>query len=420
MTGTDDTPVRPSRRTLLSGLAGLGGLAGGGLIGHKVTEERTRAREEELTGLIEPARRSATHKDGLPPALSLPTPAHIHVLALDVTGEDASTVRNNAEHVLQTLGEEIDALHEEGVDARAPGTAAQDLHPASLGITLGLGAELFQRGELQDRLPDHMEPLPDSDTDHLVAEWCDGDLMLHVAAEDPVVVSTAAGHLLSLVRDHARVRWSLPGFQRSTVAAEDPDATPRNLMGQIDGTVNPHPSEAMFDVQVLATHSEPGREWMDGGTYVVIRRIRMLLDDWFTLEPEEREEAVGRRLPDGAPLGGRYEGDLPDFSARGPDGNPVIAENAHIRLAGPENTLGARMLRRGFSYDLGWDHDGNRQAGLLFTAWQADPRTGFVPVQQALDEGGDALNAYIRHEGSALFAVPANHKARLAPFRDQK
>lgn len=146
----------------------------------------------------------------------------------------------------------------------------------------------------------------------------------------------------------------------------------------------------------------------------------MLLDDWFTLEPEEREEAVGRRLPDGAPLGGRYEGDLPDFSARGPDGKPVIAENAHIRLAGPENTLGARMLRRGFSYDLGWDHDGNRQAGLLFTAWQADPRTGFVPVQQALDEGGDALNAYIRHEGSALFAVPANHKARLAPFRDQK
>src|SRR5699024_11939133 len=102
VTGTDDTPVRPSRRTLLSGLAGLGGLAGGGLIGHKVTEERTRAREEELTGLIEPARRSATHKDGLPPALSLPTPAHIHVLALDVTGEDASdrkSTRLNSSHV---------------------------------------------------------------------------------------------------------------------------------------------------------------------------------------------------------------------------------------------------------------------------------------------------------------------------------
>src|SRR5699024_6560561 len=109
--------------------------------------------------------------------------------------------------------------------------------------------------ELQDRLPDHMEPLPDFDTDHLVAEWCDGDLMLHVAAEDPVVVRTAAGRLLSLVRDGARVRWSLPGFDRSAVPAAHHDATPRNLMGQIDGTVNPRPSEAMFDVQVLATHS---------------------------------------------------------------------------------------------------------------------------------------------------------------------
>lgn len=414
MTGTDGTPARPSRRALLSGLVGVGGLVGGGLVGHKITAEQAEAREEEATG---PARRSAVHEDGRPPALSLPTPAHLHVLALDVTGEDASTVRSNAHHVLRTLGEEADALHEEGIEARVPGTAAQGLHPASLSITLGLGAELFDRGDLGDRLPDRMEPLPAFATDDLVPDRCDGDLVLHVAAEDSVVVSTAVGHLLSLVREHVRVRWSLPGFQRSTVVAEDPGATPRNLMGQIDGTVNPHPSEALFDVQVLATHPEPGWEWMDGGTYVVVRRIRMLLDDWFALETQEREETVGRRLSNGAPLGGRNEDDLPDLSARHPDGNPVIAENAHIRLAAPENTLGARMLRRGFSYDLGWDHDGIRQAGLLFTAWQADPRTGFTPVQRALDDGGDALNAYIRHEGSALFAVPASHESLLAPFQ---
>lgn len=416
MTGTEDTPARPSRRALLSGLAGVGGLVGGGLVGHKITAERAEAREEEVTG---PARRSAVHEDGRPPALSLPTPAHLHVLALDVIGEDASTVRGNAHHVLRTLGEEVEALHEEGVAARVPGAAAHGLHPASLSITLGLGSSLFERADLGDRLPDRMEPLPDFTTDHLVPEWCDGDLMVHVAAEDPVVISSAVGHLLSLVREHARARWSLPGFQRSTVAAKDPGATPRNLMGQIDGTVNPHPSEALFDVQVLATHSEPGWEWMNGGTYVVVRRIRMLLDDWFTLETEEREAALGRRLSDGAPLGGRNEDDLPDLSARGSDGSHVIADNAHIRLAAPENTLGARMLRRGFSYDLGWDHDGTRQAGLLFTAWQADPRTGFTPVQQALDEGGDALNTYIRHEGSALFAVPAGQEALLDLFGDR-
>lgn len=259
MTETDDTPPRPSRRALLSGLAGLGGLVGGGLVGHGVTAQRAQTREEELTG---PARRSATHEDGRPPALSLPTPAHVHVLALDVIGEDAPIVRDNAHHVLRTLGEEVDALHEEGVEARAPESAAQGLHPASLGITLGLGATLLERGDLGNRLPDRMEALPDFATDHLAPEQCDGDLMLHVAAEDAVVVSAAIGHLLSLVGERVRVRWSLPGFQRSTVAAEDPGATPRNLLGQIDGTVNPHPAEALFDVQVLATHRT--RLGMDG------------------------------------------------------------------------------------------------------------------------------------------------------------
>ncbi|MFI6001530.1 hypothetical protein ACIA98_14070 [Streptomyces sp. NPDC051366] len=44
-------------------------------------------------------------------------------------------------------------------------------------------------------------------------------------------------------------------------------------------------------------------------------------------------------------------------------------------------------------------------AGLLFVAWQAEPRTGFVPVRQRLARG-DALARYIEHEASALFAVP--------------
>lgn len=41
----------------------------------------------------------------------------------------------------------------------------------------------------------------------------------------------------------------------------------------------------------------------------------------------------------------------------------------------------------------------------MFLAYMRDPRTSFVPVQQRL-ASDDALNEYIRHTGSAVFACP--------------
>lgn len=405
----------PSRRGLFAGLGatGVAGLAAGGLAGHAVTEG-TRPEDPALVS----ARGRVRATEGRPPALAVPTPAHVHVLALDLHGDDASEVRRAAREVLQAWDDHVPALHEEGLAGLTEGSPTQGLHPASLAVTTGVGASLLERTGLTGQRTDEMEDLPSFDADDLEPDHCDGDLMLHVGAEDPVVVSSAVDHLVGLVGDHARVRWALPGFQRSTATAHDPAATPRNLMGHIDGTVNPDPAEALFDTQVRAVHGELDLAWMDGGTYVVVRRIRMLLDTWFSREAKEREAVIGRRLSDGAPLGGDHEDDLPDLAARHDDGTPVIPEHAHIRLASPEATLGARMVRRSFSYDLGWRAGGRRQAGMLFTAWQADPRQSFTAVQQALDEGGDALNDYIRHEGSALFAVPATEPGRPHPLLD--
>ena len=391
----------PTRRGLFAGLgaAGAAGLLTGGLIGVGATrEEPDQARRMSLD-------RGGPRK-GLPPALHTPTPAHVQVVALDVSAQEPDQVAERARAISEVWEEEVGRLHEGGAEEVLEGAPTQGLHPASLGVTVGLGASLLERAGLKDRCPEELADVPAFATDRLDPDLCGGDVMLHVGAEDPVVVSTAVRHLLGRVREHARVRWALPGFQRGAVTAQDPSGTPRNLMGQIDGTVNPHPEEALFGPQVLAAHTDPATSWMDGGTYVVVRRIRMLLDDWFDLSVHERERAVGRRLADGAPLGGQGEQDRPDLSARDEDGEPVIAANAHIRLASPEHTLGARMLRRGFNYDLGWGPDGRAETGLLFTAWQADPRTGFTAVQRHLDEGEDALNEYIRHEGSAVFAVP--------------
>lgn len=184
-------------------------------------------------------------------------------------------------------------------------------------------------------------------------------------------------------------------------------------MGQLDGTANPAPAtDPAQRARILVTGSGSGSGsgsgvpgWLEGGSYVVVRRIRMLLDHWEGLPAPHREQAVGRRVADGAPLTGGAERISADLDAARPDGVPVIAANAHIRLASPRSNAGATMLRRGWSYYDGLCPDGTPDAGLLFVAWQADPRTGFIPVQHRLARG-DVLARYVVHEASALFVVP--------------
>jgi dye decolorizing peroxidase len=143
---------------------------------------------------------------------------------------------------------------------------------------------------------------------------------------------------------------------------------------------------------------------MGGGSYLVVRRIRMLLDEWEALPVAAQEQVIGRRKESGAPLSGGVETTPANFGRRGADGAPLIGADAHIRLATPAFNQGAAMLRRGYSF-ADPRPDGGVDAGLIFLAWQSDPRTGFIPVQQNL-VGVDRLNRFIRHETSALFAMP--------------
>ncbi|HEY1737262.1 MAG TPA: Dyp-type peroxidase, partial [Acidimicrobiia bacterium] len=107
----------------------------------------------------------------------------------------------------------------------------------------------------------------------------------------------------------------------------------------------------------------------------------------------------------GAPLTGRNEFDTPDFARRA-HGALVIPADAHIRLAAPEAHGGKKILRRGYSFTDGIDPvTGLLDAGLFFIAYQQNAHEQFVPIQTALGEH-DALNEYIVHTSSALFAVP--------------
>ncbi|MFD3331245.1 iron uptake transporter deferrochelatase/peroxidase subunit [Streptomyces sp. NPDC058700] len=282
---------------------------------------------------------------------------------------------------------------------------ALDAGPSSLTVTFGFGRTFFDRTGLVARRPAGLDPLPAFSADALDPRRSEGDLWVQIGADDALVAFHALRALQKDAGDAARVRWQMNGFNRSAGATARP-MTARNLMGQVDGTGNPKVTDPDFDRRIFVPAGATGAEaWMAGGSYAVVRRIRMLLDDWEKLTLDRQEKVIGRRKSDGAPLTGGTETTELDLDKRGPDGETVIPDNAHSRISAPEQNGGAAMLRRPFSFHDGIGPDGTPDAGLLFVCWQADPLRGFVPVQRKLDRG-DALSAFIRHEASGLFAVP--------------
>ncbi|MFF2352822.1 iron uptake transporter deferrochelatase/peroxidase subunit [Kitasatospora sp. NPDC058115] len=284
---------------------------------------------------------------------------------------------------------------------------ALDAGPCSLTVTFGFGAGLFEKTGLTGERPAGLEPLPAFPADALDPARGDGDLFVQIGADDALVAVHALRVLQRQAAGTAALRWQMSGFARTPGATAAP-MTGRNLMGQIDGTNNPRPGEEGFAAKVFVTAGGEQPAWLAGGSFLVFRRIRMLLDSWEALPVDRQERVIGRRKSDGAPLGapeGAGERTAVDLAAQGPDGSLAVPSDAHIRVAAPAANGGAAMLRRGFSYHDGLLADGSPDAGLLFLAFQADPRRGFTPVQRKLARG-DGLSRFLRHEASGVYAVP--------------
>ncbi|WP_405005388.1 iron uptake transporter deferrochelatase/peroxidase subunit [Kitasatospora purpeofusca] len=284
---------------------------------------------------------------------------------------------------------------------------ALDAGPCSLTVTFGFGGSLFDRTGLADRRPAGLEPLPAFPADALDPARGDGDLFVQIGADDALVAVHALRVLQRQAAGTAALRWQMSGFARTPGATADP-RTGRNLMGQVDGTNNPRPDEDGFAAKVFVAAGGEQPAWLAGGSFLVFRRIRMLLDNWEALPVDRQERVIGRRKSDGAPLGagaGAGERTPVDLAAQASDGSLTVPADAHIRVAAPAANGGAAMLRRGFSYHDGLLADGSPDAGLLFLAFQADPLKGFTPVQRKLARG-DGLSRFLRHEASGLYAVP--------------
>ncbi|HZG92131.1 MAG TPA: iron uptake transporter deferrochelatase/peroxidase subunit [Pseudonocardia sp.] len=343
------------------------------------------------------------------------TPAQdrLHFVALDLITDDRERVRAllqkwTAAAERMVAGAETTPGGAVNRNPQAPPDdtgEALGLPAASLTLTFGVGAGLLEKLGLADRMPPGLAPLPTFTGDQLDPALSGGDLCIQACAQDPQVAVHAVRNLVRMGFGTTSVRWSQLGFGRTSSTSTEQD-TARNLFGFKDGTRNLKAEDpAGLDEHVWVRPGD-GPAWLDGGTYLVARRIRMHVEIWDRTSLAEQEAIIGRSKGEGAPLGRAAEFDEPDLTAPGPDGEPAVARDAHIRLAAPEELGGVRILRRGYNFVDGTDGQGHLDAGLFFVAFLRDPHAQFVPMQSALART-DRLMEYIEHTGSAVFACPA-------------
>ncbi|GAA2576092.1 hypothetical protein GCM10010435_60220 [Winogradskya consettensis] len=238
-------------------------------------------------------------------------------------------------------------------------------------VTIGFGPSMFDRvAELADRRPGPLQPLPPFPGEAIDDRASHGDICVQVCATTPAAAADGLRTLLNIARPQAGLRWRQFGYRD-----QDGTADPRNPFGFRDGTAN-------LDLAGRDLWVSDGNGWMNGGTYLVMRRIRLLLDTWDRTALADQEAMIGRAKGSGDRIGA-----------------------GHAGLAAPGGNNGATMLRRSYSYDGGVDVNGLQDSGLIFLAYQRDPGRQFVPVQRRL-AAGDPLNAFSQHVASGVFACP--------------
>ena len=412
-----------SRRAMFTGaglgaaLAGLAGVAGG-----RAWEASQRPEEAILT--VYPFR--GDHQAGI----TTPAQDNMFTAAFDVSTTDVEELKTllsdwavAAEQM--TSGELVGGQPSSNKQLPPKDTGeAWGYKPNGLTITFGVGKGLFVDAEGNDRfglaarMPAILtEGMPSFSGDQLHAAQSDGDLLVQACSNDAQVCVHAIRNLTRIAFGTAALRWSQVGYGRTSSTSVDQE-TPRNLFGFKDGTNNikAEDSDDQLNEHLwVQKGDDAAAEWMTGGTYYVARRIHMLAEVWDRLRLIEQEQTMGRDKRYGAPLSianptkSSEEFTAVDYEAKDDKGETLVPADAHIAVVSPEQNQGRRMLRRGYNYTDGSDSLGLLQTGLFFIAFVRDPRTNFYPILDRMTKS-DALQEYLKHEASALFAIPPGIK----------
>jgi deferrochelatase/peroxidase EfeB len=343
------------------------------------------------------------------------------------------TTRERLEHLLRSLHEEVQLLTtvEAGAASlpllprrRATNSGELGYHPldgATVEIMVGFGASLFggeglgpDRFGLAKIRPQGLTPMPSFRGDDLDPADTDSDLFLQIGAAHPLVAFHALRHLMRRLRWGLDLKFAHPGFSFYPGSGHP---APRGLLGYHDGTNNLRSEDAasMADhVWIQAQDVEP--DWCLGGTYVVFRRIRQLIELWDRESAQEQDRHFGRRKLDGSALA------APEGSAGtdhdyfdDPDGE-VTALAAHIRRANPRRPgdEASRILRRSFAYFDG-DQGNTLDAGTLFVCFQRDIERQFAAIKRRLEEPDEEEGLGDEQQTLAEYLLPIGGGYYFAP-----
>jgi deferrochelatase/peroxidase EfeB len=400
------TIASPGRRRALLALGATGGVLAGGLAqaqapapaSGKVTEAPESTRTQERHSFY------GRHQSGV----VTPRPAAGMVASFDVLASDLPGL----ERMLRTLTERIAFLMQGGkppeLDPKFPpsdsGILGPVVIPDGLTITASLGLSLFdERFGLQRLAPRKLSRMTAFRNDALDAALCHGDLSLQICANTPDTNVHALRDILKTMSDQLVLIWKQEGsVPVLPVRHGEPAESARNFLGFRDGSANPESDdEALMQQLVWIAPGADEPAWGLDGSYQAVRIIRNFVERWDRTPLQEQESIFGRAKATGAPLDGKTESDVPDYSSD-PEGK-VTRLDAHIRLANARtpHDMAHRILRRPFNYSNGVSKSGQLEMGLLFIAYQSDLEQGFIATQRRLD--GEPLEEYIKPIGGGYF-----------------
>jgi deferrochelatase/peroxidase EfeB len=404
------------RRTFLTRsavLLGAGGIGGVGAIA------RAQAEADSADGATAPSQGEewkvsqaqlavAEPFDGAHQAgILTPAPAQATFVALDSFAPDRSAL-SDALRALSARARELTAggpipLLEADDPPADSGTLGPVNTPDALTVTIAFGASLFDgRYGLGAQRPQELTRMPTFSIDELDPAQSHGDVLVQICSHQRDTVTHTLRELLRTVHGSLQLRWTIDGFS-SAPRGPSVHNNPRNLFAFRDGTANPPTSDSALMNRLIWTGSgEPS--WAAGGTYQVLRIIRMHVEFWDRVGLNEQENMIGRVRASGAPLGGDDEFEDPRYDLD--PGGKRIPLSAHIRLANPRTsqTADQRILRRGFNFSRGVDGAGALDQGLVFVAFNKSPERQFVTVQNRLLK--EPMIDYITPVGGGYFFAP--------------